>query len=184
MSLIQEQVSLFYVLGYPWWYTERKFFSWYWIWSDQPTDQPPSRWLDKHSHRDTRTPMSIIGKKSKTIFNFWLMLEKRGLVSNFCLRKIAKVRPFCELLGADVYINTKNSLDNPGSNETMQKVLASIVLLWRIFQKKIWGSKIWISAFFIRFGWNLLWGIKLGKEQHKGPDQTPVKVPKTFILFY
>ena len=30
--------------------------------------------------------------------------------------------PFCELYEADVDINTKNSLDNSGSNETVQKV--------------------------------------------------------------
>ena len=47
--------------------------------------------------------------------------------SNFCLRKFAEVVPFCEHYGADVDINTENSLDNSGSNETMQKVLASIV---------------------------------------------------------
>ena len=37
----------------------------------------------------------IIGTKSK--------------VSNFCLRKFAKVVPFCELYVADVDINTRNS---------------------------------------------------------------------------
>ncbi len=41
----------------------------------------------------------------------------------------------------DVDINTENSLDNSGSDETMQKVLASIVYLWRIFQKNVGGSK-------------------------------------------
>ena len=46
----------------------------------------------------------------------------RNEVSNFRLRKF---EPFCELYGADVDVNTKNSLDNP--NETMQKVLGSIV---------------------------------------------------------
>ena len=51
----------------------------------------------------------------------------RNEVSNFRLRKFAEVEPFCDLYGADVDINTKNSLDNSGSNETMQKVLASIV---------------------------------------------------------
>ena len=35
--------------------------------------------------------------------------------------------PFCDLYGPDVDNNTKNSLDNSGSNETIQKVLASIV---------------------------------------------------------
>ena len=48
-------------------------------------------------------------------------------VSNFCLRKFAEVVPFCDLYGPDVDINTNNSLDNSGYNETMQKVLASIV---------------------------------------------------------
>ena len=51
----------------------------------------------------------------------------RNEVFNFCLGKFAKVEPFCDLYVADVDINTKNSLDNSGSNETMQKVLASIV---------------------------------------------------------
>ena len=48
----------------------------------------------------------------------------RNQVSNFCLGKYAKVGPFCE---DNVAINTGNSLDYSGSNETMQKVLASIV---------------------------------------------------------
>ena len=51
----------------------------------------------------------------------------RNEVSNFRLRKFEKVGPFCEHYVADVDINTENSLDNSGSNETMQKVLASIV---------------------------------------------------------
>ena len=50
------------------------------------------------------------------------MLEKRGF--QFLLEK---VEPFCEHYEPDVDINTENSLDNSGSNETMQKVLASIV---------------------------------------------------------
>ena len=40
-----------------------------------------------------------------------------------------QVVPFCELYEADVDINTDDSLDNFGSNETRQKVLASIVKL-------------------------------------------------------
>ena len=43
------------------------------------------------------------------------------------LEKFEQVEPFCDLYGSDVDINTKNSLDNSPSNETMQKVLASIV---------------------------------------------------------
>ena len=62
-----------------------------------------------------------------------------------------KVEPFCDLYGPDVDINTENSLDNSGSNETMQKVLASIVWLQRNFQKKIGGPKFRKSVFFIRF---------------------------------
>ena len=57
-------------------------------------------------------------------FDFWLMQDE---VSNFRLRKFAQVEPFCEPLGWRVDINNVNSLDNSGSNETMQKVLASIV---------------------------------------------------------
>jgi hypothetical protein len=51
----------------------------------------------------------------------------RDEVSNFRLRQFEEVVPFCEPNGPDVDINNKNSLDNFGSNETMQKVLASIV---------------------------------------------------------
>ena len=51
----------------------------------------------------------------------------RNEVSNFRLGKFEQVEPFCDLYEPDVDINTKNSLDNSGSNETMQKVLASIV---------------------------------------------------------
>ena len=51
----------------------------------------------------------------------------RNEVSNFCLRKFAKVGPFCELYETDVDINTEISLDNSGSDETMQKALALIV---------------------------------------------------------
>ncbi len=51
----------------------------------------------------------------------------RNEVSNFRLRKFEKVEPFCEPNEADVDINNINSLDNSGFNETMQKVLASIV---------------------------------------------------------
>ena len=51
----------------------------------------------------------------------------RNEVSNFRLRKFEEVEPFCDLYEADVDTNTENSLDNSGSNETMQKVLASIV---------------------------------------------------------
>ena len=51
----------------------------------------------------------------------------RNEVSNFRLQKFEKVGPFCEPNEPDVDINTRNSLDNSGSNETMQKVLALIV---------------------------------------------------------
>ena len=47
--------------------------------------------------------------------------------SNFCLGQFGKVEPFCGPLEWRVDINTRNSLDNSGSNETMQKVLALIV---------------------------------------------------------
>ena len=57
------------------------------------------------------------------------------------MRQFGKVGPFCDLYGADVDINTNNSLDNSGSNETMQKVLASIVWLRRNFQKNLGGPK-------------------------------------------
>ena len=53
--------------------------------------------------------------------------RRRNEVSNFCLGQFEKVEPFCEPLGWRVDINTRNSWDNSGSNETMQKVLALIV---------------------------------------------------------
>ena len=58
------------------------------------------------------------------------------------MRKFGVVVPFCEYYEADVDINTENSLDNSGSNETMQKVLALIVWLQRSFQKNFGGPKI------------------------------------------
>ena len=51
----------------------------------------------------------------RTIFDFYLTLKK------VCLRKFG---PFFE---TDVDNNTINRLDNSGSNEIMQKVVASIV---------------------------------------------------------
>ena len=45
----------------------------------------------------------------------------------FAWGNFEEVVPFCDLYGADVDINNINSLDNSGSNETMQKVLALIV---------------------------------------------------------
>ena len=59
-----------------------------------------------------------LGKKSKTIFDFWLMLEKRGF---------------------QFLLETENSLDNSGIQWDHAK--GSIVKLWRIFQKKISGVK-------------------------------------------
>ena len=71
----------------------------------------------------------LLGEKLKTIFDLWLILEKR--VFQFLL---AEVWVSCAILWsfdlylADVDINTKNSFDNSGCNETRQKVLASIAL--------------------------------------------------------
>ena len=45
-------------------------------------------------------------------------------VSNFRLGQFEQVEPFCDLYEPDVDINAKDSLDNSGSNETMQKSLA------------------------------------------------------------
>ena len=67
----------------------------------------------------------LLGKNrrlSSTFDSCW-----RNEVSSFHLRKYAQVGPFCELYKPDVDINTKNNLDNSGSNETMQKGLASII---------------------------------------------------------
>ena len=58
-------------------------------------------------------------------FDFLLMTENE--VSNFHLWKFAEIEPFCELLRWRIDINTRNNLDNSGSNETMEKVLAPIV---------------------------------------------------------
>ena len=63
-------------------------------------------------------------------------------VSNFRLRKFWEVEPFCEPNEADVDVNNINSLDNSGSNEIMQKVLALMVWLQRSFQKKFGGPKV------------------------------------------
>ena len=52
---------------------------------------------------------------------------RRNEVSNFRLGQCEQVGPFCEPNEAGVDINNMNSLDNSGSNETIQKVLASIV---------------------------------------------------------
>ena len=51
----------------------------------------------------------------------------RNEVFNFHLGKFAEVGPFCDLFEADVDNNTKKSLDNFGSNKTIQKVLAWII---------------------------------------------------------
>ena len=67
----------------------------------------------------------LSGKNRRLSSIFYLCW--RNELSNFCLRQFAKVVPFCEPNEADVDINTRNSLDNSGSNETMQKVLALIV---------------------------------------------------------
>ena len=83
--------------------------------------------------------MSLSGKNRRlsSIFDScW-----RNEVSNYRLRKFGKVGPFCEPNEWRVDINTENSLDNSGSNETMQKVLALIVWLWRNFQKNFGGQK-------------------------------------------
>ena len=70
-----------------------------------------------------RGPLSGKNRRLSSIFDScW-----RNEVSNFRLRKFGEVEPFCDLYVADFDINTENSLDNSGSNETMQKVLASIV---------------------------------------------------------
>ena len=50
------------------------------------------------------------------------------------MRKFEEVEQFHGPNEADVDIYTKNSLDNSGSNETLQNALASIVQLWRIFE--------------------------------------------------
>ena len=51
----------------------------------------------------------------------------RNEVSNFRLRKFAKVEPFWGQNGTDVNINTENSKSNSGFNDTMLSGLASIV---------------------------------------------------------
>ena len=56
----------------------------------------------------------------------WLCREKIEDYLRF-LTRAGKVVPFCELYGADFDMNNSNSLVNFGFNETMQKVLASIV---------------------------------------------------------
>ncbi len=50
------------------------------------------------------------------------------------MHKFAKVKPFCDLYLADVDINTKNSLGNSRSNETMQNVLALVDFSKKFFE--------------------------------------------------
>ena len=59
------------------------------------------------------------------------MLEKRG----FQFSQFEEVVPFCEPNGPDVDINNRNSLDNSGSNETMQKVL----IFWGVPKFENWN---------------------------------------------
>ena len=66
----------------------------------------------------------------------------RKEVSNFRLRKFAEVVPFCEPLGWCMDINARNSLDNSGSNETMQEGSSFDSLALVDFSKKLGGSKI------------------------------------------
>ncbi len=58
--------------------------------------------------------------------------------------KFAKVELFCEFYEADGDVNDKDSLDNSGSNETTQKVLALMVWLRQNFQKNLGGQKFQI----------------------------------------
>ena len=89
----------------------------------------------------------VIGKKIRvsSIFDSrW-----RNEASNFHLRKFGKVEPFWEHCGPDVDINTKNSLDNSGSNETAKGSSFDSLALTD-FSKKLWGSKIlkiWTCVF-------------------------------------
>ena len=77
----------------------------------------------KTAHDVMFVPSSGKNRRLSSIFDScW-----RNEVSNFRLRQFAEVVPFCDLYEADVDINTKNSSNNSGSNEAMQKVLASIV---------------------------------------------------------
>ena len=62
---------------------------------------------------------SVKNRRLSSIFDSCWRNEE----SNFRLRQFGKVVPFCELLGWRVDINNRNSLDNSGSKETMQKVL-------------------------------------------------------------
>ena len=71
--------------------------------------------------------------------------------------------------GADVDINAKNSLDNSGSNETLQNALASIVKLSRIFEIFFMFQtflKFELLCFLSDLG-EICYGVTLGKEQHR-----------------
>ena len=95
------------------------------------------RWTDRPTDHPTNTPSSGKNRRLSSIFDScW-----RNEVSNFRIRKFAQVGPVCEPNRPDVDINNISSLDNSGSNETMQKVLASIVQLWRIFPKDLGGQE-------------------------------------------
>ena len=55
------------------------------------------------------------------------------------LRTFGEVEPFLAQDGTSDKTNTIDNFHNSGSNETMQKVLASIVQLWWIFPKNLGG---------------------------------------------
>ena len=77
---------------------------------------------DRSINGPTSRRTDIVKTRVSSIFDSCWRKE----VSNFCLRQFEQVEPFCEHYGPDVDINTENSLDNSGCNETMQKVLGSI----------------------------------------------------------
>ena len=67
----------------------------------------------------------MIGKKIEDYHRFFTHAGEKRFTIFAC--KSLQVELFCDLYGADVVISTKDSFGNFGSNETMQKVLASIV---------------------------------------------------------
>ena len=90
-------------------------------------DSLSEKWSDlRHYWTAVEEVFSLLSGKNRRLSSIFDLCW-RNEVSNFRLRKFEEVEPFCGPLGWRVDINTINSLDNSGSNETMQKVLASIV---------------------------------------------------------
>ena len=107
-------------------------------------------------------------KKSNYVIRFFESYWRLPFF-HFSLRKFGEVEVLHGPNGADVDINAKNSLDNSGSNETLQNALASIVKLSRIFEIFFMFQtflKFELLCFLSDLG-EICYGVTLGKEQHR-----------------